>query len=152
MNILEQLDGLVSAKIGELNALFGLFKLEARLAGLTVFPLLLNLCLMLIILTGVWLSFMIVLGSLIFTYYPNLLVTASSVFILNISLLFGLVKYLQNNLRNLSFVHTRAYFSKQETNHDSIETPVEKRDCSNADNIALPTKQGRKVQKRTRRK
>ncbi|TAL64822.1 MAG: hypothetical protein EPN84_02650 [Legionella sp.] len=132
MSTLEQLEGLVSAKIGAIKDLFTLIKLEAQLARLSIFPLILNLCLLFVILIGLWFSLMLLLGTGIYYVWDNLVIAIFGVFLVNLLAAFGLFKYLNFNVRNISFTHTRAYFASTEsTSYDRIEKTTDSTDCSN---------------------
>ena len=122
MRLLEQIEGLASNFFGSLNAVLSIIKLEARLAGLSVYPLLLNVCMLFIILTTVWLSLMLLVGYLFTLLFVNIIIAIGLVTLLNIGLFILLLKYLQFNLGNMSFQKTRDYFSKKGKNeHDKLE-------------------------------
>ncbi len=113
MRILDELEGLVSSQWGVIKAGLSLTKLEAKLAGLSVYPLLINWCLLLVCLTSVWLSAMGLLGYGLMWASDNVLVAIAGVFLFNI-LAFGiLLQYLFFNLKKMSFEKTRAYLSAQ---------------------------------------
>jgi len=139
MSVLEQVEGLVSAKLSVIKNLLTLVRLEARLAGLSIFPLLLNLCLLIIIISTVWLSTMVLLGVGLFSVLNNALLSISVVLLLNLGLLFGLLKYLTYNLKNLSFEKTRAYFSNKESTHyDKLEKTNKSPNRTHRQNIKKP--------------
>ena len=124
MNILESLEGLFSSKLNLAKTLISLVKLEARLAGLSVFPLLLTICFLFVLLMTVWLSAMILLMYLIsLTLKPPVLAVVL-VLLLNIGLLIIAIKYLIFNVRKMSFEKTREYFShsKRSENHELKKT------------------------------
>lgn len=62
MEVFKQLEALIAAKISVIRTALCIFRLEARLAGLSVFPLLLNICMLLVIFITVWLTAMFLLG------------------------------------------------------------------------------------------
>lgn len=116
MNSLDNLERLVSAKISVVKNLFTLIKLEARLAGLTVFPLILNLCMLVIVLSTIWLSAMVMLGFAANLLIHNVLLSIFLVLALNSVFLVVLLNYFSNHINKLSFPNTRNYFSQTETN------------------------------------
>ncbi len=122
MNILEQIEGLVSTKLGVVKSAASLFKLEARLAGLSVFPLILNVALLIVVLLSLWLSTLFFGWYLIYLATENILASTIAIIFVNLLLILGLVKYLSFNLKCMSFEQTRAYFSKEESpDHDKLE-------------------------------
>ena len=114
MSILNELDGLVSAKFGLIKTVFSLIKLETRLAALSVLPFLLSLCFLLIVLMGLWFLAMIMLGYALFIFFNKFILAISLIFILNLLVCLGLIKYLAFNLQSLSFEKTRKLLSRQE--------------------------------------
>lgn len=111
MRFIEELEGLVSSQVGVIKTCLSLTKLEARLAGLSLFPLLVNLCMLLVCLTLVWLTAMSMLTYVLMQALDNVLLALACVFLFNIVLVGLLCKYLLFNLKNMSFEKTRAYLS-----------------------------------------
>lgn len=131
MNSLDNIERLVSAKISVVKNLFSLIKLEARLAGLSVFPLILNLCMLVIVLSTVWLSAMMMLGFAANLLIHNVLLSLFLILALNIIFLVILLNYFSYHLNNLSFPNTRNYFSQTETNeYEQLEETSSSPDCS----------------------
>ncbi|WP_454781901.1 hypothetical protein [Legionella sp. WA2022007384] len=129
MEVLKQLEGLIAAKISVFKTVCSLIRLEARLAGLSLFPLLLNICMLFVVLITAWLTAMFLTGYLVFLvlgYWELLiphrfLVSISLVFLLNGGLLLGLLKYLSFNLNSMSFPKTREFFSQKSVEHEKLE-------------------------------
>ncbi|AWN75028.1 hypothetical protein LEAN103870_18060 [Legionella anisa] len=129
MEALKQLEALIAAKISAIKTVSSLIRLEARLAGLSVFPLLLNIGLLLVVLLTVWLSVMFLIGYLAYLvsgYFVHLvsnrlLLSISFVLLLNVGFLLGLLKYLSFNIKSMSFQKTRAFFSQESEEHEKIE-------------------------------
>ena len=111
MKIFEHLEGLASSYVGVTKTVLSIIKLETRLAGLTVYPLIINTCMVLIVLMTIWVSLMCLIGFLILHAFGNPLMAMSCVLALNIALLIILLFYLNYNLKNMSFEKSRAYFS-----------------------------------------
>ena len=129
MKILEEIDGLVSNKIGVIKTIISIFKLETRLAGLSVYPLLLNVCMLLIVLIAIWFSCMLLLGYFTLSIVDNIIIAISSVLFLNVLLFVGLLKYLTFNLQKMSFEKTREFISRRENGHHEQE---KKNSCKNS--------------------
>jgi len=118
MNVLEELDGIVAGKLAVLKTFIALIRLESKLAGLSVYPLLLNICLLLIVLMTVWATGTLLLGYSFFLICHNVLIAIGIVFLLNLAVVFGLFKYLSSNLRQMSFEKTRQYLLQREGGKD----------------------------------
>jgi hypothetical protein len=86
-----------------------------RLAGLSVYPLLVNLCGLLIVLMTVWSLGMILLGYWFFFVFGDVVWSVVLLLLINMGLLFSLLYYLLFNLKKMSFEKTRHYFSKKES-------------------------------------
>ncbi len=115
MEALKQVEHLVSTKLTIIKTLCSMIKLEANLARLSVFPLLINLCLLLVILMSLWILTSILIGYGILLAFNNILISLLFVFAFNVIILLSLVKYLSYNLRSMSFEKTRAYFSNNKS-------------------------------------
>ena len=114
MKLFEQIDGFASDCLSVIKTVVAIFKLEAKLARLSIFPLLLNLCSLLIIAITVWLSSMFILGYYSLLTFNSIIIAAAIILLINLLILILLIQYLKFNLRNLSFEKTRAYFSNNE--------------------------------------
>lgn len=128
MKVIDELIGLVSSRFHVLKTLFTMIKLEARLAGLSIFPLLINLCLIFIILASVWLTGMVLAGLSVYQFYQNAWIAILFVFVFNLAMLALLFKYLQFNLRKMAFEKTRQFLtqSKEEEGHGLEKTDTER--------------------------
>jgi len=118
MNLLEQIEGLVSGKIEIIKTLISLIKLETRLAGLSVYPLLLNLVTMLIVLMTLWFSSMVLLGYFLMMLFASFMTAILSVLLINLLLLILLNYLFAANLHKMSFEKTRNYFLGKEEHKD----------------------------------
>lgn len=136
----KEIDGLVSSNFGLIKASIAIIKLEARLAAVSVYPLLLNVLMLFLVLTTIWLSAMLMLGYVTTLASASVILGLSSILLLNVGLYFGLIKYLEFNLKKMSFEKTRALiFEKGVGNHDQHEATVDFRHCSDGKNIKIPT-------------
>ncbi|KTD21772.1 hypothetical protein [Legionella londiniensis] len=122
MRLIEELIGLVSSKLAIVGNLFSLIKLEARLLGLSIVPLLLNLCLLFVILSATWLTLSLLIGFLIYLNYPSVLIAILGVLLLHLLLLGLLIRYLLFNLQNMSFRETRKFLSNRNNDREEKTT------------------------------
>lgn len=145
MKIIEELEGYVSNKIGIVSTLLSLFKLEAQLAGLSIYPLLINLCMLLITLLTTWCTVMLLVGYFVYIYFGTLVLGLALVFMLNLILIACLLKYLTYNLKSMSFMKTRKYFSQSEsTSYDKLEEKTPYPDSESGTTTAYPSATGEK--------
>ncbi len=112
MNFLDELAGLILNKIGAMKSLVSITKLESRLAGLSILPLIVCIILLLVTLTGIWLTTNLLLGYLVWLYCGQVIYSLISILIINILLLVFLKRRLLSNLRKMSFAKTRKYFDE----------------------------------------
>lgn len=125
IKIIEHIEGLISSKFALFKTTLSIIKLEARLAGMTVYPLLLNLCFLFVVLITLWLSVIILIGYYSFLFFGTILLGIVSVLLLNLCLFFGLLKFLTYNLNNMSFEKTRACLSfKEGDEHDKLKKKI----------------------------
>ncbi len=132
MEAFKQVEHFVSARLAVIKTLFTLVQLEARLAALSVFPLLVNLCLLFIVLITLWLSTFVLVGYGTFLATHNIPLSLVVPFLINLLFLLGLTKYLLFNLKSMSFEKTRLYFSQNKSIDD--EPCKKKTNSSNSPN------------------
>ncbi len=140
MKIIEEIAGLVSGKLDVFKTIVSIIRLETRLAGLSVYPLLLNVCMLLIVLMAMWLSTLLLVGYLALLTFDSTIAAIIFILLLNGGLFLGLLKYLTFNLKKMSFEKTRKYVFNTESNHDDEQKTTSH--CKNRDdgkNITLPT-------------
>lgn len=142
MEALKQVEDLVSAKISVIKAALTIIRLEAKLAGLSVFPLLLNVCMLLIVLMTFWLFVSLLIGYGIFVELNNIPGTLFLVVLLNFVVLCGLVKYLTLNIKNMSFEKTRSYLFQNEDRGNEQEKTIESTNSGNGANLTPASKSG----------
>jgi hypothetical protein len=108
MNLIEHIGGLFSAKMSLIKEIFSLIILEAQLAKLNVFPLIVYLIITLPLLVTLWVSAMILLGYMFFTFINNqLVISLMVIFLLNATLLtFSIIK-IKKTFQFLCFTKTR---------------------------------------------
>lgn len=110
MGVLDELEGLIVNKWGSIKTLMSMTKLEVRLARLSLFPLVINVCMLLIVLMIIWMSAMAMLGYGVWLTYHSIMAAFGSVLLFNLVLLSLLRRYLLFNIRKMSFEQTRKYF------------------------------------------
>lgn len=129
MSLFEDIEGFVSGQLSTIKSLIALIALETRLARLSILPLLLTLGVIVVILLTLWTTSMLLIASFIFNITQSISQSIAAILALNLILLFGLLKYLAFNLKNMSFVKTRSFFKQQENDEDER---IENADhCSN---------------------
>jgi membrane protein implicated in regulation of membrane protease activity len=121
MNLFSHVEGYASNSIGAVKTIFSIMKLEAKLASLSVLPLLLNLCTLFVVLITVWFSAMVFLSYGIFLASGYVWVALSAILLLNLILCVLLFRYLKYNLKSMSFEKTREYFSTGKTHYARIK-------------------------------
>lgn len=128
MNIVQDIESYVVNKVGEAKSLMALAKLEAKLAKLSLVPLLITLFAMLFVVSSTWLFTMILLSYGIFYFFHNIWFALGGVLIFNLIILGILVKYLLFNIKSMSFEKTRKYLSGQtgQANYERKEKAITK--------------------------
>jgi len=114
MQFIDELEGLVSSRLTVLKIFLSMTRLEAKLAGLSIFPLLINLCLLLTCILCAWLTAMSMLGYALMLVLDNAIIAMACVFLCHALLLGVLLIYLRFNLKKMSFEKTRAYLSRKD--------------------------------------
>ena len=109
MSFINELEGLIVSKLGTIQSLIAISKLEGRLAGLSIVPFLVCILSSLVILTGVWIVSMAILGYLAWLYLGNVIYSLILVLLTNILLLVIFKRWALANLRKMSFAKTREY-------------------------------------------
>jgi hypothetical protein len=147
MSFLHEIESLVSAQYHVVKTAISLLKLETRLAGLSIFPLLLNLCLLLIGIMGTWTSAMLAVGYILYGFIPNLLFCILSVLFLNLGIVLGLLRYLSFNLNNMSFEKTRQFLTQTENHYVQHKKTTPLRKSANRAKTALSSNRSDDTQK-----
>lgn len=140
MSLFEEIEGLVSAQLDVVKTAVSILKLETRLAGLSVYPLLLNLCLLLIGLMSAWTTSMVALGYILTMMIPNILICILLVLLLHVGIVFGLIRYLSFNLKNMSFEKTRQFIASKENHYVNQKTQPHLRNSQNGPRLTVPKK------------
>jgi len=144
MKPLDELENFASSKWGVATSLFSLIKLEARLAGLSIVPLLLNLFMLFIVLITVWLAAMVLLGYGVMQFSNNGFIAISSILLINIVVFALLIKFVLSNLKNMSFEKTRNYFSRNQEDDDNDDEKTNNYgNSSNGEEVTASTESGR---------
>jgi|GEM_PF-2280044 len=122
MKFIEHLDGLISSKINSVKGLWTLFKLEAKLAGLTVLPVLISVALLSALAITMWLTTMVFLGCLLHIYGTSLLASIGFVLVLNCCLLLLVGNFLKRGINKMSFSKTRSCLRASNNQGDNDES------------------------------
>ena len=117
MQLFEDISGLVSNKLAVVQNILVLIRLETRTFGLSIVPLMINLMLLFVVLSSMWVAASCITGVLIFKLYPSLLAVLSAVFVINLVIAGALFQYLRFNLHHMSFAQTRKFLSNQDIHH-----------------------------------
>ncbi|NNM59414.1 MAG: hypothetical protein HKM04_06315 [Legionellales bacterium] len=101
-----------------------LFKLEYKLAKMSIAPLILLAIGLLIVSNTTWLFFLIFITYLIYLHTQHFLICLLAILLLNITFIGILVFFLNKFFINMKFLRTRKHFQKHqpEFNHESDET------------------------------
>lgn len=147
MTVIEEIESLVSSKIGAIKTMIDIVKLETRLAGLSIYPLILNVCMLFVVLITVWLSLMGTTFFILDSFVHNPIISILGVLGLNVLLLLGLLKYLSFNLRKMGFEKTREYILKMRVNNHANHTKAPEHDSGKTGkSIAASAKRRKKTQ------
>jgi len=141
MKFFEHLEGYIAGQVKMGKTFFTLMKLETRLAGLSVFPLIITICMLLIILMTVWVLAMVLAqyGIVMLTGSP--LIAISSALLFNLVLFAILLKYLSYNLKNMSFAKTRECLSKNKRIKNELEKAGDGKNYSDQKDLIKSTDQ-----------
>jgi hypothetical protein len=141
MEALKHLEELVSAKKSVIKNAYALFSLEAKLAELSAFPLVVNICMLFVVLLTLWFTAMFVLGYFLLLANYGLLLSIGLILLINIGLLLALLKYLFFNLKSMSFQKTREFFSKNKREeHEKLKEPSNSTNCKSKQRITRTKK------------
>lgn len=127
MRLLDDLISLISSKLNMASLFMSIFKLETRLAGLSVWPLLLTLAGLLVVAAIMWLSSMLLAGYGLYLLYQNLLLAIGVVWFIQIVMMIVLIRAVKFHLNNMSFQTTRKILSanrKRDTHVRQKKTPM----------------------------
>ena len=140
MKIIEEVVGLVSSKLDVLKTMISIIKLETRLAGLSVYPLLLNILMLLIVVMALWLLILLLLGYFVVLVSNNVIMAMMLTILFNVAVCLGLLKYLAFNLKKMSFEKTREFIlSKEIDQNEKSKNTTSKKNCDDGKKIKMPT-------------
>ena len=112
MKLIHEMEAFVSSQLNVIKTGLSRTRLEAKLALLSIYPLIINVCMLFVVLLSTWFTTMGMLVYELMHLVNSLILALSGVLILNIIILAILLKYLSINLRNMSFEKTRAYLAR----------------------------------------
>jgi hypothetical protein len=146
MKIFKEIEGFFSSKISVLRAISTLVLLEIKLARMSIIPLLLNLVMLFMVFFTLWLSLMGLFGYVVSLALSNIIYGILSIIMFNLIVVVGLFKYLQFNLKSMSFEKTRAYFSTNVSHqHEKLEKGSLGAPCNAESNIDGSAGKGNKT-------
>ena len=109
MKFFENLEGIFSSRIEIAKGIWTLFTLEAKLAGLAIGPLLINIGLLIALILTTWSAILVLAGYIITLFFNgNILPGILGVLILNSITLLLIFRRLSTNIRHMSFEKTRS--------------------------------------------
>lgn len=132
MRLLEEFNGFIADKTSVIRTLLAIAKLEAKLAGLSIIPLLLNLMLLSMICLLCGMSIMALLGYGLFLLTHQWLLALSGVLLVNLILLTVLLKYLSYHTKNISFERTRKYLKLVSLERKTVNHELKRTNSSHA--------------------
>lgn len=120
MNLFNSVGGLISSRLGFAKDIFTLFRLEAKLAGLNLYSVLISIISSLVLLLSIWITVVILIGYLVLFLGGNIIVALFTVLLLNCLLLALILRLLAIRLKQMSFEKTRACLNNQpiKDNHE----------------------------------
>lgn len=99
--------GLISSRFAVVRDLFSLIMLEARLAGASLMPLLILLCIFFVLFMSFWLILIGLISYIFWILLGDILLVINIIFLLNLLLLFVILKSIKIRANRISFAKTR---------------------------------------------
>lgn len=122
MSLIRRLERMIANKFGISSDLFQLFKLEAKLAGMSLPSFMVYLGLLIPVAISLWLSLMILLGYGVYLATQQPVFAIAAVFILNLLITILLLIGLKRRSQEMSFARTRDCLKKPQTENESEPT------------------------------
>jgi len=107
MKFFDHFEGLFSGKFAIAKDLYSLFKLEAKLVGLNLYPFLISFSLLIAFVITLWLTLMLLAGDLVCIFCKNVLVAILMTLIINFLAALLFARDLKRRLQQMSFARTR---------------------------------------------
>ncbi len=128
---IEELQRLILNKWGVFTSLCSLINLEAKLARLSLLPLMITLLILIGALVSLWLLLTTLLTYCFWLVFQSVGFALFLTIIIHILILVILIKFLIFNLANISFVKTRAYFTTrgEQKNHEDQTAKISNQKC-----------------------
>jgi hypothetical protein len=141
MEAIKQFEALIASKISVIKTLYSIICLEARLAGLSLLPLLVTAIILFVVLITAWMIAVFLMGYGIFLVSHHFILSISLVLLIHLVVVLSLVKYLAFNLKSMSFEKTRNYFSDHKsTEYEQLQETAETTNCTDGQKIAMREK------------
>ncbi len=126
MKFIEHFRGLFANKTEYAKGMYALFKLEAKLAGLNIVPLLVGIVLLLVLGITIWLTLMFLLGYLLIILTKQPATAIIIVLLVNSGLAFYIIRDIKRRLLQMSFARTRDCLRTPEKDeYESEEKAIE---------------------------
>ncbi len=114
IKFIEHIEGYFSSKKAIASDFFTLIKLEAKLAGLSLYPLVVNGFILLTLLMSFWFMVLTASGYLLTLWVGNFLMALSILLAANFILVLGIMQRIHSCFKQLSFEKTRACLSSDQ--------------------------------------
>lgn len=112
MEFLDHFEGFIASKTRIAKGLWALFKLEAKLAELAIYPLIVSIILLIVVALTTWLLIMMLVGyGIMLAVKGSILWGMGGVLMMNLLAVLCLLKQISTCLKHLSFAKTRACMS-----------------------------------------
>lgn len=126
MEFFDHLEGLITSRVALAKDFFELLRLEASLAGITIYPLLICFAALITLTISFGLAFMVFIGYLIFVLTEQPLVAFATVLLLNLVMILFVLWSILRYLQQMSFAKTRKCLAGNQTrdNYEHKEKPT----------------------------
>ena len=109
--VIEETISLVSSQFQLIKTCLSITRLEAKLAGLSVYPLLILVCLLMVCFMGLWCSIFCFLGYVLLEVLGHLMLVMGLLCLIHAVFVGIILRCLHVYLKRMSFEKTRAYLS-----------------------------------------
>lgn len=121
IELIEQFEGIIVSKVNLLKDFYTLIKLEARLAGMNIIPLMVCFALLFALTLGFGLTFIALTGYLLFLLTGNILIVMGLLLVLMLGTMFVVARVALSCVRQMSFEKTRQCFAASQTGGHYVE-------------------------------
>lgn len=121
IEFIEHVEGIIVSKVSLLKDFYALIKLEARLAGMNVIPLMICCALMFALITGFGLTLISLTGYILFLLTDNLMIVMSLLLLIMIIGMFFVARVALGCIRQMSFERTRECFAASRSGEQHVK-------------------------------